>query len=392
MLISGTVKDVFAEGFESVHEDKALSECLALFKDKKLPALAVFDSKGKHVGMLSPRWIIRSRLDPTTTNAKALMRRAPKVNLSDSLSKVAKLMIESGIRKLPVYSGDKLLGFVTEVDVIQGAVMEKWGNTEVEEIMTRNPLVVEEDESVGRLLSLFREQEISHAPVVSRGKLVGIVSIRDIIEYVFQPRRRQTVGEMAGKKISSLGVPVKGIMSNPVITVLPENHVRYAAEKMREFDISSLVVTTNGRPTGILTKRDFLEPMAQMKEVERKLTIQFSVRDDVEMDEVQQSSIIDDFQSLARRYEETLEAGTLFVYMKPHGTNFSGHQLIHCRLKLRTRKGSFFSNSEGWNVGETFRRALDRLDRQILGSKELEYDQKFAKRYLQRIRFPLTEL
>ena len=389
--MSSTVKDVFSEGVVSVSEDDTLSSCLSLFRKEKPPALAIFDSEGKYKGVLAPRWIIRSRFDPTKTKAKALMRTAPEVTLNDSLSKTARLMIESGIRKLPVYSEEKLLGFVTDDDVIHGAVMEKWGNTKIEEIMTKKPFDVEEDESIGRVLSLFREQDISHAPVVSEGKLVGVISIRDIIEHVFQPRRRQTLGEMVGEKIRGLGAPVKGIMSKPVITVLPENRLSYAAERMREFDVSSLIVASNGRPVGILTKKDFLEPIAQMEKVERKFALQFSVKN-VEMDDFQRNIIIEDFKSLARKYEEMLEAGTLFVYMKLHGTNYKGKQLIHCRLRLRTRKGSYFSNSEGWKVENTFRRALDRLDRQILRSKEFEYDQQFARSYLQRIGFPLTEL
>ena len=120
------MKDVFSEGFVSVREDEVLSKCLTLIKEQHLPALAIFNSKGKHVGVLSPRWIIRSRLDPSTTKAKELMRRAPTVALDDSLSKVARLMIESDIRKLPVYSREKLLGFVTEENVIRGTVREKW--------------------------------------------------------------------------------------------------------------------------------------------------------------------------------------------------------------------------------------------------------------------------
>jgi hypothetical protein len=78
--------------------------------------------------------------------------------------------------------------------------------------------------------------------------------------------------------------------------------------------------------------------------------------------------------------------------MKTHGTNYKGDQLIHCRLQFRTRKGTFFSSNEGWGVEQTFSLALDRLERQILKSKELEYDPEFVKKYLRRIGFPLTEL
>lgn len=388
-MVSRIVKDVFSKGFASVREDDTLSSCLSLFKKEMPPVLAVLNSEGKYKGVISRRWIIRSRLNPSTTKVSTLLRPAPTITLHDSLSKAARLMIESEIRQLPVYSGEKLLGFVTDEDISHRAVMDKWGNTTAEEIMTKKPFVVEGDESAGAVLSLFREQGISHAPVVSDGKLVGMISIHDFIVHIFQPRQRQTVGEIVGEKVPVLSIPVKGIMTKPVITILPETKLKDAAKKMHKFDISSLVVVRKRRPVGIVTKRDFLEPIAQMEMVRRRLTVQFSVKD-VKINETQRGFIIDDFKSFARRYKETLEAGTLFVYMKTHGTNYKGDQLTHCRLQLRTRKGSFFSSSEGWGVEQTFRMALDRLDSQILRSKE--HKPEFAKTYLRRIRFPLTEL
>jgi predicted transcriptional regulator len=382
------VKDVFSKGFLEVHENNTLSSCLSRFKEEIPPVLAVLDSKGKYKGVISRKWIIRSSLAASVTKVKTLMRPAPAVTLHDSLSKVAKLMIESEIRQLPVYGGEKLLGFVTDEDVVHGAVMERWGNIRVEEIMTKKPFVIEEDESVGAVLSLFRSEGISHVPIVREGKLVGIVSIYDIIESIFQPRERQTVGEIVGAKAPVLSIPAKSIMVTPVITVLPETKLRDASDQMHKLDISSLVVVSKGRPVGIMTKRDFLEPLAQMEKPVRRLMVQFSVKD-VEIDEIQRGFIMDDFESFTRRYGETLESGTLFVYMKTHGTNFKGDQLIHCRLQFRTRKGSFFSSGEGWGAEQTFRLALDRLEGQIVKSTELSSDREFAKDYLRR-RFPLT--
>jgi predicted transcriptional regulator len=382
------VEDVFSKGFLEVHENDTLSSCLSLFKEEMPPVLAVLDSKGKYKGVISRKWIVRSSLAASGTKVKTLMRSAPAVTLHDSLSKVAKLMIESEIRQLPVYSGKKLLGFITDEDVIHGAVMERWGNTHVEEIMTKKPFVIEEDEALGAVLNLFRVEGISHVPIVRDGKLVGIVSIYDIIESIFQPRQRQTIGEIVGEKVPVLSIPAKGIMAKPVVTVLPETKLREAAEQMRKFGISSLVVVSKGRPVGIITKRDFLEPLAQMEKPARRLMVHFSVKD-VEIDEIQRGFIMDDFESFTHRYGETLESGTLFVYMKTHGTNFKGDQLIHCRLQFRTRKGSFYSSDEGYDVEQTFRLALDRLEGQIVKSTELSYDREFTKDYLRR-RFPLT--
>ena len=381
------VKDVFSQGFIEVHENDTLSSCLSLFKKETPPVLAVVDNKGEYQGVISRKWIIRSSFDSSRTKVKTLMRSVPAVTLNDSLGKVAKLMIESDIRQLPVYCGEKLLGFVTDENVVHGAIMERWSNTRVDELMTKKPFVIEEDESLGSILSLFRSEGISHVPIVKDGKLVGIVSIYDIIRNVFQPRQSQRSGELVGEKVPVLSMPAKGIM-NRAVTVLPETKLPEAEDQMHKFDISSLIVISKGRPVGIITKRDFLEPLAQLEKPARKLMVQFSVKD-VEIDEIQRGHIIGDFESFTTRYGETLESGTLFVYMKTHGTNFKGDQLIHCRLQFRTRKGSFFSSSEGWGVEQTFKLALDRLEGQIVKSTELAHDHEFVKDYVKR-RFPLA--
>ena len=390
-MVSSIVKDVFSTKFKSISKDATLSAGLSILKEESTPVLVVLNSKGKYAGVIAHRWIVRSRYNPATTKVESLMRSAPTVSPEDSLSKVAKLMITSGISQLPVFSGAKLAGIVTDDAVIQGAVVGKWGSTKVEDVMTKKPFLIEEDASAGAVLSLFREHGISHVPVVRDGSLVGIISIKDVITGIFQPRQRQTVGDIAGEKVPVLSISAKGIMTKPVITLLPENSLKDAVEKMQRFNISSVVVVIKGRPAGILTKRDLLEPLAEMEMPKQRISVQFSVKG-VEIDDIQRGFIMGDFEIFARKYQKTLEAGTLFVYMKTHGTNFKGEQLIHCRLQFRTRRGSFFSSSEGYGVEATFRTALGRLEKQLLRSQELAHEPEYAKKYLRRIEFPSTEL
>ncbi len=390
-MVPSKVKDVFSSKFESVNKKDTLSVCLPLFKEGMPPVLVVLNDKRKYVGVIARRWIVRSRINPATTKVETLMRPAPKASLQDSLSKAARLMINSGIMQLPVYSGDKLVGMVTDEDIIHGAVIGKWGNTKVEDIMTKKPFTVEKYESAGAVVSLFRQHGISHAPVVSDDKLVGMISVQDLIDNIFQPKQSQTVGDVAGEKSPVLSIPAKGIMTKPAITILPGTTLKDASKKMHKFKISSLVIAEKGRPVGILTKKDFLEPLAVMEKPSTAITVQFSVKD-VGINEIQRGFIMDDFESFARRYQNTIRKGNLFVYMKGHGTNFKGEQLIHCRLKFRTRRNTFFSSSEGYGVEQTFRIALDRIEKQLLRSQELANEPKYAKRYLKQIEFPSTEL
>jgi CBS domain-containing protein len=391
VMSSTPVKNVFTKSFSTVKENDSVSKCLELFKKEMPPVVAVLNHRGKYAGVISRRWIMRSRLDPATTKVKTLMRPAPKVSLDFSLSRAAKLMIEGGVRQLPVFEGNKLMGFVTDENLIHGSVTQKWGSTPVEKIMTKAPQVIDANRSVGAVLSLFREQGVSHVPVVDEGKLAGIISIQDVIEQVFQPRQRQTLGEIVGEKVPILSLPAKGIMTRPVITVTPETILREAAVKMHEQNVSCLVVLSKERLVGIVTKLDFLEPISQLEKAERKLSIQFGVKG-VTLNPDQQGFMVDEFEGFARKYEDALERGTLFVYMKTHGTNHKGVPLLHCRLQLRTVKGAFFSSSEGFGVESTFRVALDRLDKRLLRSRELSYNPKYARDFLRKVGMPQEEL
>jgi CBS domain-containing protein len=389
-----SVKDVFSTEFSTVNENDPLSRCLELFKKDAPPVLAVLDEKGKYAGVVSRRWIVRARLDPASTKVKSLMRSAPKVEPDVSLSKAARMMIQSGVRQLPVFEKEKLRGFVTDEVIIHGAVTQEWGNNPVEQIMTKAPFTIEATRSVGAVLSLFREHDISHAPVMENGRVVGIVSTQDIIQNVFQPNQRQTLGDIKGEKIQVLSIPVKGVMTSPVVTVTPETSLKDSEAKMHKFNVHCLAVLAKDRLVGIVTKLDFLEPISQMEDLDRRLTIQFASKGTV-IDESAQGFMMGEFDSFTRKYKDLLESGTLFVYMKLHGANHKGQPLIHCRLQLRTVKGVkgfFFASAEGFGVEPTFRVALDRLDRRILRSKELSFDPTYAREYLRKYGFPSEEL
>jgi len=382
-------KDIYSKGFNAVQQSDTLSRCLEAFKTGVPPVLAVLSDKGKYEGVIARRSIFRSRLDPLTTKVRTLMKVAPQVTLDYSLSKMSKLMIESGMRQLPVFDKNKLVGFVTDDNIIHAAVTEEWGTTAVENVMTKAPHVIESDRSVGAVLSLMREYGISHVPIMNSGKLVGIISIEDVLENIYWPQRHQTTGDIVGEKIETLSIPAKGIMARPVITVEPQTSLRESEKKMRDHDISCIAVTSNERLVGIITKLDFLEPISQTETAERKMSIQFGVKE-VEINPEQQRFMMEEFDSFSHRYQDAFQLGTLFVYMKSHGnTNLRGTPLIHCRLQFRTTRGTFFSASEGWGVEPTFRVALDRLERRLLRSKEmLAYNPKYARDYLRKMGLP----
>jgi len=393
MSMSVTAKDIFSKEFNSVKDNDTLSKCLESFKKNMPPVLAVLDEKGKYEGMITRRSILRSRLDPTVAKVRSLKVAAPQVGLDTSLGALAKLMIGSGVRQLPLVDNGKVLGFVTDENIIHAAVGDEWGRMAVEKVMTRAPHTLESNRSVGAVLGVMREYGISHVPIMEGGRLVGMVSIEDILVNIYWPQRRQTLGDIVGEKIETLGLAVKGIMASPVITVNPKMNLRDAEQRMHDRDVSCLAVVDDERLVGIVTKLDFLEPISQLgATVDRKLTVQFGTKG-VEVSADQQAFIMNEFDSFSHRFKEAFQLGTLFVYMKSHGDNgVRETPLVHCRLQFRTARGTFYSASEGWGVEPTFRVALVRLERRLLRSKELlAYNPRYAKDYLRKIGLPSEE-
>ena len=95
------------------------------------------------------------------------------------------ILAERRIGALPVVRGDAVAGIMSERDVIyclrsDGAAVLDWP---VERIMTAPAITVERDQQVLGALSLMTKRRIRHLPIVEGGRIIGIVSIGDLVKY-----------------------------------------------------------------------------------------------------------------------------------------------------------------------------------------------------------------
>ena len=92
---------------------------------------------------------------------------------------------ERRIGALPVVEGDRIVGIMSERDVIyclkdHGAEVLDWP---VSRLMTSPAITVDPSTDVLNALALITRKRVRHLPVVSGGQLVGIVSIGDLVKY-----------------------------------------------------------------------------------------------------------------------------------------------------------------------------------------------------------------
>jgi CBS domain-containing protein len=99
---------------------------------------------------------------------------------SDSLVDAAHRMAERRVGAILVLEGEKLIGIMTERDVLR-AVGKGTIEGTVADWMTRDPITVGKDATHGEAAMMMIHGGFRHVPIVEGGKLIGIVSIRDLL-------------------------------------------------------------------------------------------------------------------------------------------------------------------------------------------------------------------
>ena len=100
------------------------------------------------------------------------------------------LIAKHHISGLPVVEGDMtLVGIISEKDVLSLFYdNEERCEKTVDDFMTQPPLFFDADESLLDICDFLKKNVFRRVPITSKGKLVGIISIRDVIEYILQLR------------------------------------------------------------------------------------------------------------------------------------------------------------------------------------------------------------
>ena len=120
-------------------------------------------------------------------------KRVVSVEESATVREAAKAMAEANVGCAAIMSEDRLVGLFTERDILKRVLLADLHTDEVavSEVMTREIVTCSQDTEVRTARALLRSHHIRHLPVEdSNGKLVGVLSIRDLLrEEVAEVRR-----------------------------------------------------------------------------------------------------------------------------------------------------------------------------------------------------------
>jgi CBS domain-containing protein len=109
--------------------------------------------------------------------------RVVKITPEMSVLEAIKVLASEDIGAAIVMTGDRLAGIFSERDYTRKIILKGRSSdtTRVEEVMTANVVVVSPRTRARECMALMTEKNIRHLPVVDEGRVIGMVSIRDIV-------------------------------------------------------------------------------------------------------------------------------------------------------------------------------------------------------------------
>lgn len=376
------ITEILSTKFTEFDIGTPLSKVAGAFENQELDAVIVTDGD-EYRGVVNRRQLASSSNQPST-KVGSQAQHVPTVERTEDVREVARLMIGSDAKTLPVLNDDRVVGVVTG-DAVLEAVRPFLDAATVEDAYSEKLISATPETTVGKALHLLREAGIAHLPVIDEGDLVGMLSLYDVIDFTTRGgtksqggssgdfgsrggggQNRGGFGAREGDSDRMLDVPVRDLMSDAIITVERSAPLDEVVETMFEREISSLVVTDDDTadPIGIITKTDVIAALTWERD-DRDAVQVFGIDLLEGMDYDGVSAMI---ESMASKYGE-MSVIKASVELQEHKEQRRGVPLMLARIRLTTDRGYFTADGEGYGASHALRIAANAVERQLLKGK-----------------------
>jgi CBS domain-containing protein len=179
------------------------------------------------------------------------------VETSAKISDAIKLMTERNLGGLPVVDPqNRVRAIITERDIVN-IFADKISDVRVSQLMSEKVVTALPKTTIFEAEKTMTSQGFRRLPIISDGKVVGIITAMDIIRFfgsgkVFEKLRSGTI-------IQVLNTPALEIATKEVATIEPKADAGQAAKIMRDRNVGAVPVVENGKLVGIITERDFFK-------------------------------------------------------------------------------------------------------------------------------------
>jgi len=252
------VKEIMDQTHPSIYEDDLATKARALIRDLDLRILPVTNTNKFLMGKVSRRDVMTISSSVSPIKVKGIMTPAKHVaTVEDEATSTFRSMIKVDAWYAPVVESteDKTYRGVVGLDSFIGALIKTSPDRftrDVSEIMTKNVVTCSPEDGVDDIWRLMTETRFAGLPVVKNGKLVGIVTMKDLLE---SGANLPTFESKKGRFRDS--PKISSIMKTNLVAVEPSTKVIRVAKVMVSKDIGRVPVRDkNGKLLGIVDRED----------------------------------------------------------------------------------------------------------------------------------------
>jgi transcriptional regulator with GAF, ATPase, and Fis domain len=241
------VGEVMNRDIVTIGPQQTVVSAAKLLASKNSPCIIVLDDSVIS-GILTETDFLKiamlQKKDPSGVKVSRIMSSPVKTVQRDlSILEAGRIMSEKDIKQLVILEDDRLVGIVTESDIVSASVSYgMW--QDVGEIMSTKVCCAKTSSTVAQAAETMSKNNISCLVVLQGQSVVGVFAERDILKKVVAQ----------GKDAAT--TKVEQVMSSPVISAAPSCSVFLAGRIMETRDIRRLVIIDGERLCGIVTRTD----------------------------------------------------------------------------------------------------------------------------------------
>ena len=273
------IEDVMNEEVILVEENEQVSHARNLLLKHGYSRILVVDQEGKPVGILTEKDLIRKmrangpqwkRRTIDKISIRRVMTSHPvTITPFRELREAVELMIKNNISSLPVADDDEVVGIITKTDLMDFYSQKFANKWKVSQLMTSEVVTVNENHSIGHVISRMEDQKIGKLVVMRDNEPVGIITSGNIsFANVEDPETGVSIEKIAflrkvegqeKRNVREVSMVTAGdIMTNDLIKIGPEEDAANAANIMIKNDVSGIPVVSDDELVGIITKTDII--------------------------------------------------------------------------------------------------------------------------------------
>jgi CBS domain-containing protein len=156
------VSDIMTSNVFTLLSDDTIGKALNIMSNKRINQIPIIDRYRKYQGMVFAKDFLNVNIT-TSTKLSNFVRMTPVLSPSDNIKRCTRLVVTTGNRALPVVENSKLIGILSETDVI---LQTDFGNTIVDNVMA-GAIVIGNDTTLDTALAKMRRYNISRLPVIN---------------------------------------------------------------------------------------------------------------------------------------------------------------------------------------------------------------------------------